>query len=360
MDNPRRHVSWSMEASVQDVNDMPLPDEGLADPPGRERALGSHGIFPMRVAVQLTGLTPDTIRAWERRYGAIEPSRSAGNTRKFTQDDIRRLLLLREATEAGHSIGNIAGLDEEALRALRAVTRPAPEPPPGSDADGDGTLPPVASPGTDAVALERYLGLLQRFDVAAQASWVRRAAALSAPRDFVLGVVSPLLSELRERRADARLGGPHVVVAWQALAAALQTLLDVGGGPARAPEVLTVGAPRQRHAIGAMAAAVLAREHGHASLFLGPSVPDADVLWAVDALATRVLVVDVSVPLSVELGPGSLGTFDRMGARQPVWVLWPQGASAAEVAHVERLTDLADVDRRLASLAPRARGGEPR
>ena len=37
----------------------------------------SNGLYPMRVVSRLTGLTADTIRVWERRYGAVDPARHA-------------------------------------------------------------------------------------------------------------------------------------------------------------------------------------------------------------------------------------------------------------------------------------------
>jgi DNA-binding transcriptional MerR regulator len=320
------------------VSDRPT-DDSPDDPPeaALDNARGGHGIFPMRVAVLLTGLTSDTIRAWERRYHAIEPVRSAGNTRKFTHDDIRRLLLLREATEAGHSIGNIADLDEESLRSLRTVTRPA---------------APTATAPQDAprAGIDGFFAHLERFDLVAATQWIRRAAALLTPRAFVLEVVAPLLAELRERRADARLGGPHAVVAWQALTASLDVLLSVSSRAASSG-IVTVGATRQRHAVAAMATAVLAREHGLDALFLGPAMPDADVLWAVDALGARRLVVDLSAPLSLESAPSSFASLDRLGTRLPVWLLWPAGAAAgADLGHAERVADLDEVDARFAAL----------
>jgi DNA-binding transcriptional MerR regulator len=39
------------------------------------------GLYPMRVAARLTGLTADTIRVWERRYGVVDPDRTEGNKR---------------------------------------------------------------------------------------------------------------------------------------------------------------------------------------------------------------------------------------------------------------------------------------
>ncbi|MEM8964269.1 MAG: MerR family transcriptional regulator, partial [Acidobacteriota bacterium] len=60
-----------------------------------------------------TGLQADLIRAWERRYGAIEPERDRNQRRLYSEDDVTRLVLLRRLVEAGHSIGRVAELDDD-------------------------------------------------------------------------------------------------------------------------------------------------------------------------------------------------------------------------------------------------------
>jgi DNA-binding transcriptional MerR regulator len=73
---------------------------------------------PIQVVVRRTGLTADVLRAWEKRYGVIEPGRSEGGRRLYSDRDIERLRLLRRATGAGRRISQIAGLATEELAAL--------------------------------------------------------------------------------------------------------------------------------------------------------------------------------------------------------------------------------------------------
>ena len=71
------------------------------------------------MASQLSGLSPHVIRIWERRYGALSPSRTDTNRRMYCHEAIERLKLLRELTEQGHRIGNIARMPTEELQKLR-------------------------------------------------------------------------------------------------------------------------------------------------------------------------------------------------------------------------------------------------
>ncbi len=67
-----------------------------------------------------SGLTPHIIRAWEKRYGAVCPGRSCTQRRVYSDAEIERLSLLRQATAAGYAISNIAQLEEGCLRKIVA------------------------------------------------------------------------------------------------------------------------------------------------------------------------------------------------------------------------------------------------
>jgi len=85
-----------------------------------------------------------TLRVWERRYGVTRPLLSVSGQRLYSEDDVRRLALLKQLTDLGHAIGSLAGLDMAQLRQVasthasllaarageeRAPQRPMPAPP---------------------------------------------------------------------------------------------------------------------------------------------------------------------------------------------------------------------------------------
>src|SRR5918997_5004894 len=73
---------------------------------------------PIGVVAERTGLSPDLLRVWERRYQAVEPSRSLDGQRVYSDADVERLRLLRLATTAGRSIRQVAGLATAELERL--------------------------------------------------------------------------------------------------------------------------------------------------------------------------------------------------------------------------------------------------
>ncbi|MDT8340232.1 MAG: MerR family transcriptional regulator, partial [Longimicrobiales bacterium] len=75
-----------------------------------------HPRHPIRVVADRTGLNPTLLRAWERRYGVVDPGRSDGGQRLYSDADVARA-----AVEAGASLVNdVRGLRDAALRAACA------------------------------------------------------------------------------------------------------------------------------------------------------------------------------------------------------------------------------------------------
>src|SRR5437868_145104 len=75
--------------------------------------------YPIRAVAKLTGISIDALRAWERRYQAVVPHRTSRG-RLYDAVQVRRLMLLRDATIAGHSIGSVTKLNDAEIEALLA------------------------------------------------------------------------------------------------------------------------------------------------------------------------------------------------------------------------------------------------
>ncbi|TVQ48616.1 MAG: MerR family transcriptional regulator [Gammaproteobacteria bacterium] len=80
-------------------------------------------LYEIRAVSKMTGVQPVTLRAWERRYGAVETRRtSTGGRRLYTQDDVQRLSLIKSLVDLGESVGTVAVLPTDELAArLEAV-----------------------------------------------------------------------------------------------------------------------------------------------------------------------------------------------------------------------------------------------
>ena len=159
--------------------------------------------YPIRAAANLTGLSIDTLRAWERRYQAVTPIRGERG-RVYGEGHIRRLILLRDAVARGHAIGQVAGLEDSALEKLLVGPVPvakAPEPDRTEHAVSDTLLPVVAA--------------IESFDYATANFHLGRLAALLPVDRLVSEVVFPLMQLVgdrwHERHPDHRAGAHDVV-----------------------------------------------------------------------------------------------------------------------------------------------------
>ena len=71
--------------------------------------------YRIGAVAKLTGISTDTIRAWERRYGVVEPNRGENNNRYYSDIDVTKLLSVKRLVDAGQAIGTICSLSEEEL-----------------------------------------------------------------------------------------------------------------------------------------------------------------------------------------------------------------------------------------------------
>src|SRR5579871_5076006 len=138
--------------------------------------------YPIRAVAKITGISLDTLRAWERRYKAVVPERS-DRGRQYGAEHIERLLLLNQLVQKGHAIGGIASRSDEELRVLltEEPSRPVPVPAPPLD------------------ILASVLAAIESFDTVRAGDELSRLAAVLSPSDLVYEVAVPLMSEVGTR-----------------------------------------------------------------------------------------------------------------------------------------------------------------
>lgn len=248
---------------------------------GNDTAPVGHSIA---VVATRTGLSPDVLRVWERRYGAVEPIRSGGNQRLYSDVDIARFRLLAALTSRGRSIRTVATLSIEALERLAAEDEAATE---GKESSEGGTA--VADSGI----VEAAVALTTALDGAGLDRLLRRAIAQNGLPTF-LEVDAPAL--MRRVGDDWEAGRLSVAQEHLASAIVLTILLDaVRTLPIspKAPRLLVATLSRERHAVGAALAGAVAALEGWGIVHLGVDVPASDI--AASALASGASAVALSV-----------------------------------------------------------------
>ena len=72
--------------------------------------------YRIGLTTQITGIRPETLRAWERRYSVVKPIRTEAGDRLYTQADIDRFLLIKRLVDNGDAISAVANLSHDTLK----------------------------------------------------------------------------------------------------------------------------------------------------------------------------------------------------------------------------------------------------
>jgi methanogenic corrinoid protein MtbC1/transposase-like protein len=248
---------------------------------------------PIQVVARRTGLSPDLLRAWERRYGVVTPGRSAGSHRLYSDADIERLNLIRQALAGGRRIHQVARLSPVDLRALleedRSARGPSPVPFVAQKAGGA-----TESAGPDDLA--PFLAAIRSLDQTRLDALLSDAALRLPVPLLVENVLRPLLDQVGHEwtAGNLRISNEHLASA--AIRSFLGGLRPAQPAPAGAPELIVATPAGQLHELGALTAALVAEADGWHVTYLGPNVPADDLAAAARQRAPRAIALSVTYP----------------------------------------------------------------
>ena len=249
-------------------------------------------MYTIREAANRAGVSVPVLRAWERRYGVINPTRTPGGYRLYDDAAIERIRAMRRLIENGWSTS-------QAALHLEDIVFPVGAPPP-------------------AARLERTAARLEYRDLAD--SFVSAAARLDAETIeslldelFAAGsfehVVDDRLMPTLHALGDAWEAG-HVSIAGEhaasyAVLRRLSAAYGAAGRGVRSEGPVLVGLPPgSRHEIAALAFATALRRLGIGSVYLGADVPLTDWIDAARRSGARAIVIGVPTPGDLEPAQG--------------------------------------------------------
>jgi DNA-binding transcriptional MerR regulator/methylmalonyl-CoA mutase cobalamin-binding subunit len=233
-------------------------------------------VHSMKAACQLTGLTPDTLRAWERRYSAVQPKRDDNGRRIYERADVAKLRLLRQAVALGHPIHRVARLRPVELENLLSEAR-ADEPARGLSELVTRLLDAVANYRPDLC--EEILGL---------------AIAGLSPRDAVHFVLAPALVEAGSRWHAGEFSAAQEHLLTASVERLVMTTLHTFQKAARGPGMVLGTLTGERHAIGSLLAAFLAASQGMRCIYLGADLPPVELAQAAVRSGAAVVVLSLT------------------------------------------------------------------
>lgn len=255
---------------------------------------------------QETGLSKDTLRVWERRYGYPRPERDAHGERAYPPEQVQVLRRIRRLMDQGARPGRIFAQGVEALEAeARGAQAPAVE------------------------GLPHELALLRAHRIGELRALLEQAALRDGLYSFVTETAAPLTSRVGEAWARGELQVFEEHLFSEQLQGVLRNAIARLDGAGAVPRVLLTTLPGEQHGLGLlMAHAVLALE-GADCISLGTQTPVRELAEA--ARAQRAQIVALSASGSLAAGPLKDGVTQLRAALPAEVELWCGGAGAVRL-----------------------------
>ena len=243
--------------------------------------------YPVQVVARQTGLTPHLLRAWEKRYAAVHPTRSESGRRVYSDLDIRRLKLLSRITKQGHPIGSVATLPDEVLENLaKQSTISQAERPRGKG----------GSHRERSAIVRDCIAVIQRFDTDGLNKILKRTVLETGYTAVVRQVVAPLAQRLGELWSNGTIQTSHEHFASGAIRAFLLDPARQYSGTAPDTALVASTLQGQLHELGVVMAATLAAERGWRVIYLGPSLPALEIASVAIKSEARVVALSMVYP----------------------------------------------------------------
>jgi MerR family transcriptional regulator, light-induced transcriptional regulator len=243
-------------------------------------------LHSIEAVARRTGLSAHVIRVWEKRYRAVEPVRTPSNRRQYSEENIARLILLRDLARSGQSIGYVAKLPTEQLRQLAATV-----PSPGGR--------PSAAPGSGGESVSTHawveggFAAIRALDAAALEDVLKRAEVALGLQGMLQRVAAPFAQRLGDAWRDGSITAAHEHFASAILRTHLAQIARGFSGSGHGPALVVATPQGQLHELGALLAAAFGSSLGWRVTYLGASLPAAEIAGA--AIQNRARAVALSL-----------------------------------------------------------------
>ena len=253
-----------------------------------------------------TGLSKDTLRVWERRYGFPQPARDALGERSYPADQVHRLRQVKRLLDAGYRAGQVVGLALDDLLRL---------------------APPTPALRDDHV--RQWMAFIRAQDVAG----LRRAMTAQLAQHGLVDLVAERLPAMNTAIGQAWLAGELAVHEEHLYSECVQTVLRGAAADTQAhkgvrpPRVLLATLPGEAHGLGLLMAECLLALEGCDTVALGTQLPLQDIVRAQAVRGAD--IVALSFTASPRLREVQQGLRQLRQALPPAVQLWAGGQNPA-------------------------------
>lgn len=297
--------------------------------------------------VKRIGINENTLRAWERRYKAITPMRDENGRRAYSSQEVERIKLLWALVKEGYAIGKIANLPLSKLKKELAAT----------------LSPEVNALELPASKSEEYqqsmLKALEKFDLEQLNLILKKARFEISTKDIVMKLIWPLLKKVGQSVTLGNLSitQEHILSALlrDHLGMIHQSMASYDSPSKKRNRcVIITSREGDLHEFGILMASILAHIYQFRTIYLGPNMPEKDLLNACEQINPDLLILGMtSLPADREIvSPQDYVKALHKTLPRKVSIFLGGSGAGIKIGKSERkiieMKDLIDLDRLLA------------
>ena len=246
--------------------------------------------YNLKVVLQLTGIKPDTLRAWERRYGLPLPQRTAGGHRLYSKHDIEMIKWLMLRQDEGMRINR-------AIELWRDIESggidPLDETNPIGSVEPSGEQPVISGISLQEIR-DNWIEACMAYDEAKAERILSQSFALYPVELVCLEILQRGIVEIGKRWYQGEITVQQEHFASGLVIRRLESLIAASPLPTRSEKIL-VGCPaHEEHVMAALMTTLFLRRHGWDVIYLGANVPLADLEKAVRSTQARLVILIAS------------------------------------------------------------------
>ena len=245
-------------------------------------------MYNIKEAAARAGVTVPVLRAWERRYGIVNPGRTASGYRQFVDDDLLRIRAMRELVESGWSPSAAA----ESILAGNTPRKTAAADPEPTRVDGRAEARTALADRVAADFGQRMVAAARSLEPESLAAVLDDLFSRGSFERVAEDLLFPALEGLGDAWASGAITVASEHLASNAVLRRLALALEAAGTANGHGRAIVVGLPPGgRHELGALAFAVAARRAGLPVVYLGPDLPVVDWISAATGAVGAVIGV---------------------------------------------------------------------
>ncbi|CAN5565712.1 cobalamin-dependent protein [soil metagenome] len=282
--------------------------------------LHTEPVYNTRAVVQRTGVPADTIRAWERRYGAPAPCRTTGNQRLYSERDLALICWLRDQTRAGLTISQAVALHNSICNdkapatsdTYVAMTPVVDREPIVEESQPTLFFDRVASPAhteqsptfRSRVPLARMCGeiadALTRFDDQRAERVIEELMVFTAVEEICCHILEPVLSEISRQREQGSLTAGAENFATAFILRKINVLFNISRPHTGRGPIVAAGVQGDHREIGLLVTSLFLSRYGYHVIYMGPNLPPGDLIQAARMLRSPFVLLAANTESDID------------------------------------------------------------